>query len=78
MATLYVYGGIQYKGDDISVVVDYLSLHPEDLQNYQDTMLETILGMMGWGDYRSSPEAFAVMCRVIAAARIANGERVLE
>lgn len=78
MATTYFYGGIQYSGDDIAMIVDFLSLNPEELQDYQDTTLRNILGLMSLGDYRSPPEAFAVMCRVMAAVRTANGEEVLQ
>lgn len=78
MATTYFYSGIEYSADDIAPMVAYLSEDADRLPHYQGSTLNTIQGMMSWGDYRTAPEAFSVMCRVLAAARRALGEKVLE
>ncbi len=78
MSITYFYSGVEYSADDIAPVVAYLSADPDRLPHYQELTLNTIQGMMSWGDYRTAPEAFAVMCRVLAAARRARGDRILE
>lgn len=68
---------VEYGEDDTEPIMAYLFIHPEELPDFQDATIKTILGMMSWGDYKTPPEAFALMCRIIATVRLRRGEDVI-
>lgn len=74
--TRYFYR-VEYGEDDTEGIMAYLFIHPEELPDFQDSTLKTILGMMSWGDYKTPPEAFALMCRILVTVRLRRGEDVI-
>lgn len=68
---------VEYSEDDSSGIENYLFAHPEELVDFQTATLKTILGMMSWGDYKTPPEAFSFMCKIIARVRLRRGEDVI-
>lgn len=76
MSTRYFYR-VEYGAGDTKGIVAYLTAHPDELPDYQAATIKTIIGMMAWGEYRTPPEAFALMCSIIAAVRLARGESVI-
>lgn len=68
---------VEYGAGDTEQIVAYLRANPEELPDFQAATTKTILGMMSWGDYRTPPEAFALMCSIIATVRLARGEDVI-
>lgn len=68
---------VEYSEDNTEGIENYLFAHPAELPDFQDSTMQTILGMMSWGDYKTPLEAFALMIAVIAHVRLRRGEDVI-
>jgi hypothetical protein len=78
MATSYRYGEVTYTESDIDAIMQHLVEPPDELPTYEDSTLKTIRGLLSWHAYGPAQVLFAVMCKVLAAARTALGEPVME
>lgn len=76
MPTIYFYR-MEYSPGHIDELVTYLVANTDELRHFQGSSIEAITGLMAWGDFRSSVEAFRILCDVLIAVRTALGEHVL-
>jgi len=68
---------VTYSEDNTEGIENYLFAHPAELPDFQDATIQTIRGMMSWGDYKTPVEAFVLMCAIIARVRLRRGEDVI-
>lgn len=77
-ATSCYFHGIEFKQGQTEKIEDHLLAHPDVLPDFHEAVMQSLRNVIAWGDYKSAPEIFELMCLVSANVRLALGEHVLE
>lgn len=74
----WYYNGVEYSRDNLIPLVERLLSDPDAQAKFRPALIESITGLMDWGDYQSARETFDVMCAVLIQVDKAIGRMVLE
>lgn len=68
---------VEYGPGQTDKIEAYLLAHPAELPDFEEAVIQSARGMLAWGDYKTAPELFALMCSISARVRLMRGEDVL-
>ena len=77
MSSLTGFYRVPFSSEDSTRIEAYLFDHPPELRDFESAVTNTCLGMLAWGDYKTPPELFSLMCLISYKVRYKRGEDVL-